>query len=47
MGTYIVGGLLVAAVVGALYKIRADKKKSACGGGCGCGCSSEDKVCHK
>ncbi len=48
MGTYIVGGLLVVAVAGALAKMRKDKKNSACGGGCsGCGsapsCPSMEK----
>ncbi len=42
MGTYIVGGLLVVAVAGALAKMRKDKKNSACGGGCSsCGCGSK------
>lgn len=48
MSTIIIGFVVGAAIFGALYKIRADKKsgKCSCGGKCsgcpnGCGCHKE------
>ena len=35
MGTFIVGGVLLAIVAAIVIKLVRDKKK---GGGCGCGC---------
>jgi hypothetical protein len=35
MGTYIIGGLLIAALAGIVVKMIKDRKK-----GCGCGCGS-------
>lgn len=37
MGTFIVGGVLLAIVAAIVIKLVRDKKK---GGGCGCGCAS-------
>ncbi|MDD4691535.1 FeoB-associated Cys-rich membrane protein [Eubacterium aggregans] len=37
MGTFIVGGVLLAIVAAIVIKLVRDKKK---GGGCGCGCTS-------
>ena len=46
MGTLIVGGLLLAAIIGAVIYLRRSHGECACsGGGCSCSCSSADG-CH-